>query len=104
MPEDHRPDPHDDEDVEFPDQQSLIDAFMNGLCQKNQHDSRRLSILLASLPDPSLSHGQVNEVMAMPVTEVRKRGLTRSLRRNTLIVQWYITPLFMGYHTIMSRL
>jgi hypothetical protein len=72
MLEDHRPDPHDDEDFELPDQQTIIDAFMNGRCKESQHDFRRLSTLLASLPDPSLSHGQV---MTMPDTEAREQGL-----------------------------
>jgi hypothetical protein len=33
LPEDHRPDPDDVADFELPDQQALMDAFMNGLCK-----------------------------------------------------------------------
>jgi hypothetical protein len=73
-------------------EQSLIDAFMDGLCKESQHDFRRLSTLLASLPDPSLSHGQVmtvpvtGQVMVMPVTEARERGLIPEASDETLQV------------------
>jgi hypothetical protein len=33
MLDDHRPDTDDAADFELPDQQALIDAFMNGLCK-----------------------------------------------------------------------
>ena len=79
MPDDHGPDPDDAADFELPDQQELIDAFMAGLCKESQHDCSGLSALLAKLPDPSLSHGQVE---AMPVTEARERGLTSSVQQH----------------------
>ena len=72
MPDYHGPDPDDAADMELPDQLDLIHAFMAGLCKKSQHDCCCLSALLAELPDPSCSHGQVE---AMPVTEARERGL-----------------------------
>ena len=65
-------DPHDTGDMELPDQLDLIHAFMAGLCKESAHDLRGLAALLSKLPDPSLSHGQVD---AMPVTEARERGL-----------------------------
>jgi hypothetical protein len=49
-------------DFELPDQQALIDAFLDGLCKESGHEFLGLSHLLASLPDPSLSQGQVEAV------------------------------------------
>jgi hypothetical protein len=69
MPDDHLPDPDDNADFELPDQQALIDAFTAGLCKESQHDFRSLSTLLATLPDPSLSHSHVE---AIPVTKARE--------------------------------
>ena len=66
------PDPDDLADFELPDQQALIDAFLDGLCKESDHEFRGLSHLLASLPDPSLSQGQVE---AVPVTVARERGV-----------------------------
>jgi hypothetical protein len=40
MLEEHRQDPHDDEYFELPYQQTLIDAFIHGLCKESQHDFR----------------------------------------------------------------
>ena len=62
MPDDHLPDPDDTADFELPDQQTLIDAFTAGLSKESQHDFRSLSALLATLPDPSLSHGHVEAI------------------------------------------
>jgi hypothetical protein len=81
MPDDHLPDPDDVADFELPDQQGLIDAFMAGLYKESQHDCRGLSALLAKLPDPSLSHGQVE---AMLVNEARERGLIPKACEETL--------------------
>ena len=81
MLDDQGPDPDDLADLELPDQQDLIDAFMAGLCKESQHDCRGLSALLSKLPDPSLSHGQVE---AMPVTEARERGLIPEASEDTL--------------------
>ncbi len=81
MLDDQGPDPDDAADLELPDQQDLIDAFMAGLCKESQHDCRGLSALLSTLPDPSLSHGQVE---AMPVTEARERGLIPEANEDTL--------------------
>ena len=50
----------------------MIDAFLDGLCKESDHEFRGLSHLLASLPDPSLSQGQVE---AVPVTVARERGV-----------------------------
>ena len=50
----------------------MIDAFLDGLCKESDHEFRGPSHLLASLPDPSLSQGQVE---AVPVTVARKRGV-----------------------------
>ncbi len=52
-------DPYYGEDFKLPDQQSLFDAFMAGLSKKSDSDFRRLSQLLATLSDLSLSHTQV---------------------------------------------
>jgi hypothetical protein len=81
MPDDHLPDPDDTADFELPDQQTLIDAFTAGLSKESQHDFRSLSALLATLPDPSLSHGQVE---AIPVAEARERGLIPEASDETL--------------------
>ena len=51
------------------------------LCKESQHDCSGLSALLATLPDPSLSHGKVE---AMPVTEARERGLIPKACKDTL--------------------
>jgi hypothetical protein len=37
MPDDHHPDPDDAADLELPDQQELIDAFMAVLCKESKH-------------------------------------------------------------------
>ena len=81
MPDYHGPDPDDAADMELPDQQDLIHAFMAGLCKESEHDCRGLSALLSKLPDPSLSHGQVE---AMPVTEARERRLIPEASEDTL--------------------
>jgi hypothetical protein len=81
MPNDHPPDPDDTADFELPDQQALLDVFTAGLCKESQHDFRSLSTLLATLPDPSLSHGHVE---AIPVTEARERGLIPEASDETL--------------------
>ena len=65
IPDDVLPDPYDLADFELPDQQALIDAFLDGMCKESDHEFRGLSDLLARLPDPSLSQGQVE---AVPVT------------------------------------
>ena len=70
-PDNERPDPNDLQDFELPDQQTLIDAFLRGLCKESECEFRGLSHLLASLPDPSLGQGQVE---AVPVTVARERG------------------------------
>ena len=81
MPDDHRQDPDNAADFELPDHQELIDAFMAGLSKESQHDYRGISALLAKLPDPSHSHGQVE---AMPVSEARERGLISEACEDTL--------------------
>jgi hypothetical protein len=75
------PDPHDLADFELPDQQALIDAFLDGLCKESDHEFRGLSDLLARLPDPSLSQGQVE---AVPVTVARERGVLPEASKETL--------------------
>jgi hypothetical protein len=52
-PVNDRPDPNDLQDFELPDQQTLIDAFLRGLCKESECEFCGLSHLLASLPDPS---------------------------------------------------
>jgi hypothetical protein len=42
-------------DFELPDQQALIDAFLEGLCKESDHEFRGLSDLLARLPLSSRS-------------------------------------------------
>ena len=81
MPAYHGPDPDDAVDLELPDQQDLIQAFMAGLCKESEYDCRGLSALLSKLPDPSQSPGQVE---AMPVTEARERGLIPEASEDTL--------------------
>ena len=75
------PDPDDLADFDLPDQQALIDAFLDGLCKESDHEFRGLSDLLASLPDPSLSQGQVE---AVPVTVARERGVIPEASNETL--------------------
>ena len=79
--EDTRQDPNDDEDFELPDQQALFDAFMDGLSKESDTDFRGLSSLLATLPDPSLSHA---EVEAMSITDARELGLIPEASDETL--------------------
>ncbi len=64
-------------------QQALIDAFLDGLCKEleSDHEIRGLSHLLARLPDPSLSQGQVE---AVPVTVARERGVIPEASNETL--------------------
>ena len=81
IPDDVRPDPDDLADFELPDPQALIDAFLDGLCKESDHEFRGLSQLLASLPDPSLSQGQVE---AVPVTVARERGVIPEASNETL--------------------
>ena len=81
IPDDVRPDPDDLADFELPDPQALIDAFLDGLCKESDHEFRGLSHLLASLPDPSLSQGQVE---AVPVTVARERGVIPEASNETL--------------------
>ncbi len=69
IPVDDSQDPNDLEDFELPDQQTLIDAFLHGLCKGSDCEFSGLSHLLASLPDPSLGQGQVE---AVPVTVARE--------------------------------
>jgi hypothetical protein len=71
---DPSPDPNDDSDVhmELPDHVELIDAFLAGLSKESENDFCSLPLLLATLPDPSLSHA---EVEAMSSTEATERGL-----------------------------
>ena len=59
----------------------MIDAFLDGLCKESDHEFRGLSHLLASLPDPSLSQGQVE---AVPVTVARERGVIPEASNETL--------------------
>ena len=70
-PDNERPDPNDLQDFELPEQQTLIDAFLRGLCKESECEFCGLSHLLASLPDQSLGQGQVE---AVPVTVARERG------------------------------
>ena len=81
MPDDHLPDPDDTADFELPDQQTLIDAFTAGLSKESQHDFRSLSALLATLPDPSLSHGHVE---AIPVAEARRGVNSNNVSHNAV--------------------
>jgi hypothetical protein len=81
MPDDPLPDPYDAADFDLPDQQALIDAFMAGLSKESQYDFRGLSALLATLPDPSLSHGLVE---ALSVTEAREKSLIPQASDETL--------------------
>mmetsp|Transcript_55566 Transcript_55566/g.116267 ORF Transcript_55566/g.116267 Transcript_55566/m.116267 type:complete len:101 (-) Transcript_55566:31-333(-) len=48
-----RPDPNDYEDMDVPDQEALMDAFMAGLAKESDSDFRSLSQLLATLPQPT---------------------------------------------------
>jgi hypothetical protein len=73
--------PDDLADFELPDQQALIDAFLDGLGKESDHVFRSLSHLLASLPDPSLSQGQVE---AVPVTVARERCVIPEALNETL--------------------
>ena len=59
----------------------MIDVFLDGLCKESDHEFRGLSHLLASLPDPSLSQGQVE---AVPVTVARERGVIPEASNETL--------------------
>ena len=82
IPDDVLPDPDDLADFELPDPQALIDAFLDGLCKESDNEFRGLSHLLASLPDPSLSQGQVE---AVPVTVARERGVIPEASNETLL-------------------
>jgi hypothetical protein len=60
IPDDVLPDPDDLADFELPDQQALINAFLDGLYKESDHEFRGLTHLLARLPDPNLSQGHPN--------------------------------------------
>ena len=81
IPDDVLPDPDDLADFDLQDQQVLIDVFLDRLCKESDHEFRGLSHLLASLPDPSLSQGQVE---AVPVTVARERGVIPEASNETL--------------------
>ena len=81
-PDNDRLDPNDLQDFELPDQQTLIDAFLRGLCKESECEFRGLSHLLASLPDPSLGQGQVE---AVPVTVARERGVIPEASHEALL-------------------
>jgi hypothetical protein len=75
------PDPNDDADMDIPDQQALLDAFMAGLCKESDSDFRSLSTLLATLPDPTGTHG---EVESMSFAEATARGCIPEASDETL--------------------
>ncbi len=49
FPDNDRPDPNDLEDFKLSDQQTLIDAFLHGLCKESDCEFSRLSHLLATV-------------------------------------------------------
>ena len=65
----------------MPDQQAIIQAFLDGLCKESDHDYRGLSDLLARLPDPTQPEGQIE---AVPVTVARERGVIPEASNETL--------------------
>jgi hypothetical protein len=81
IPDDVLPDQDDLADFELPYQQSLIDVFLDVMCKESDHEFRSLSHLLASLPDPSLSQGQIE---AVPVMVTRERGAIPETSNETL--------------------
>jgi hypothetical protein len=67
--------------MDIPDQQALLDAFMAGLCKESDSDFRSLSTLLATLPDPTGTHG---EVESMSFAEATARGCIPEASDETL--------------------
>ena len=69
--------------MDIPDQQALMDAFMAGLAKESDSDFRSLSSLLATLPDPTGTHGEV-ESMSESFAEVTARGCIPEASDETL--------------------
>ena len=69
--------------MDIPDQQALLDAFMAGLCKESDSDFRSLSTLLATLPDPTGTHGEV-ESMSFKFAEATARGCIPEASDETL--------------------
>ena len=74
--DDPRPDPNDDGDFNFPDQQELMDA-MSWLAKESTTDFHSLLQLLADLPYLSLSQEEV-EAMSVSVRQGATNGTKRS--------------------------
>ena len=67
--------------MDIPDQQALMDAFMAGLAKESDSDYRSLSTLLATLPDPTGTHA---EVESMSFAEATARGCIPAASDETL--------------------